>query len=156
MSKVICLVLCAVVCFGLFCGCGKDDTPSTQIQGEFEFAVVTEEEKTGIEALWLREMGSELSWDRGDIPQKSYAGYLGKIGDYSLIFVTETNATISPIPEQMQTITVAGYSFTFYASFNIYLCGSEMICDLERAYQQGMISKEQIGQLPDSMYLAVQ
>lgn len=86
-----------------------------------------------VNALWSAQTGKTMNWDGKD-------GYLGTYGQCVIVF-SSGQLTV------MSAVQVADYLFTCGSSFRIYAFTSDAMLDLRDAYEQDLVTYEDIGRI---------
>ena len=129
------VIICAVILAVLFSACsaaGGNRNSVSYVPESFPGTMPAElaELQAEFEAAWLAEFGWEFEWGKRE-------RYYGTYGDCIVIFM----------PGFLQanwTETIAGEEFTHSVIFGLKVFYNGEFLTLEQAYEQGLISKEQV------------
>lgn len=129
-AVIICAVILAVL-FGACSAAGGNRNSVSYVPEGYPGTMPAElaELQAEFEAAWLAEYGWEFNWNKG--------WYYGTYGDCVVIFMPG-------IMQVIHSVTVADEEFTYsvYFTLQVYYNGEFMY--LDQAYEQGLISKEQV------------
>ena len=101
----------------------------------FDLSLMTMARKTEIEAAWKAEFGGSLQWEA------SFPTHDRFYGDFGTCVVILAPGNLTAV----STIEVAGYAFTYSNSFVLYVYADGALYKIQEAYDNGIITQEQIG-----------
>lgn len=117
--------------------------PSSSTQAEipepevpyFDLSLMSEDRKTEIEAAWKAKFDVSLQWEAYFPTHDRFYGDFGTC----VVILAPGNLTA------VSTIEVAGYAFTYTSSFVLYVYADGKFYQIQEAYNNGIVTQEQIG-----------